>query len=362
MSSGAWRRRCASPALHAQFAAVDERGLAGYILARMLEGEFGRSAAQPALELVGVRPDIARPRRRPHLFDALVAMGRPPRRRPNCAPQAAWRDAAMLHWLDAHGLRAGAGADRRMRRRAVATTAPSATTRSTLPDGDGAGATRSISARRAGNDFERLARDSCRRALDDGGRPAAASCASTAASPAATAATTSRPSSAEALDDSSLRVSLVRAPRRRDRRLPDGARRPRRLRPHRAGGRDRHDRRRSATTRAAASAARCCRNCSSTSARCASSASRPWSRRATSALLGFLLRRRLRAVAAAAVRAPPRHGNERGVMRPTACMTPDDVGARRAAPGRRPRGRHEHRRTRPGLRHRGRRRRGVRST
>ncbi len=36
------------PALHAQFAASDARGLAGYILARVLEGEFGESAARVA--------------------------------------------------------------------------------------------------------------------------------------------------------------------------------------------------------------------------------------------------------------------------------------------------------------------------
>ena len=49
---GHWRRnyverRLATalrePALHAQFAACDSKGLAGYILARVLEGEFGRT-------------------------------------------------------------------------------------------------------------------------------------------------------------------------------------------------------------------------------------------------------------------------------------------------------------------------------
>ena len=37
------------PRLHAQFAACDEKGLAGYIFARVLEGEFGR--AEPGLRL-----------------------------------------------------------------------------------------------------------------------------------------------------------------------------------------------------------------------------------------------------------------------------------------------------------------------
>jgi len=43
------------PKLHAQLAAVDKRGLVGFILARVLEGEFGRSEPGLRLEVVGVR-------------------------------------------------------------------------------------------------------------------------------------------------------------------------------------------------------------------------------------------------------------------------------------------------------------------
>ncbi len=66
---GRWRRnyverRLAAairqPALHAQFAATDSKGLAGFILARVLEGEFGRSQPGLRLEMIGVRPDALR--------------------------------------------------------------------------------------------------------------------------------------------------------------------------------------------------------------------------------------------------------------------------------------------------------------
>ena len=40
------------PGLHAQFAACDEKGLAGYILARVLDGEFGTAAALSTILLV----------------------------------------------------------------------------------------------------------------------------------------------------------------------------------------------------------------------------------------------------------------------------------------------------------------------
>src|SRR6187401_1085800 len=46
------------PALHAQFAAVDERGIAGYLLARVLEGEFGGGERSLRIELVGTRAEL----------------------------------------------------------------------------------------------------------------------------------------------------------------------------------------------------------------------------------------------------------------------------------------------------------------
>ena len=45
------------PKLHAQFAACSEDGVDGFILARVLEGEFGRTEPGLRLELVAVRAD-----------------------------------------------------------------------------------------------------------------------------------------------------------------------------------------------------------------------------------------------------------------------------------------------------------------
>src|SRR6202162_1425424 len=64
------------PKLHAQFAAIDEKGLAGYILARVLEGEFGRLAPGLRLEVIGVRGDAKGQRVGACLFDALSDYGR----------------------------------------------------------------------------------------------------------------------------------------------------------------------------------------------------------------------------------------------------------------------------------------------
>jgi len=90
------------PKLHAQFAATDDRGLAGYILARVLEGEFGRRAFELRLEVIGVRADARGHGIGSSLFDALSDHGR----RHGIADvltQAAWNDHRMLRWLDAMG-------------------------------------------------------------------------------------------------------------------------------------------------------------------------------------------------------------------------------------------------------------------
>jgi GNAT superfamily N-acetyltransferase len=90
------------PKLHAQFAATDDKGLAGYILARVLEGEFGRVAPGLRLEVIGVRGDAMGHRVGACLFDALSDYGR----RHGCADvrtTAAWTDHRMLRWIDAMG-------------------------------------------------------------------------------------------------------------------------------------------------------------------------------------------------------------------------------------------------------------------
>ncbi len=108
---GRWRRNYVErrlaealrePALHAQFAACDERGLAGYILARVLEGEFGRREPGLRLEMVGMRPDARRRGGGARLFQALADWGRRHAIR-DVRTSAGWRNAQMLGWLDAMG-------------------------------------------------------------------------------------------------------------------------------------------------------------------------------------------------------------------------------------------------------------------
>jgi ribosomal protein S18 acetylase RimI-like enzyme len=142
------------PARHAQFAATDARGLVGYLLARLLRGEFGRSRPALRIELVGVRED-----RQGHgvgrlLLDALSSHAQ--RKGVTALRTAAdWRDHRMLRWFHATGFvlaperivecPVDPGSYRPERE---AMTAPSAE------------APREINWAPAGaNDFERLARD-----------------------------------------------------------------------------------------------------------------------------------------------------------------------------------------------------------
>jgi predicted N-acetyltransferase YhbS len=101
-------RRLASalrePGLHAQFGAVDGGTLAGYVLARVLEGEFGRTAPGLRLELVGVRPDRQHAGVGRALLDALAAWGARHGAR-ELRTSAGWRDHALLAWFDAMGFR-----------------------------------------------------------------------------------------------------------------------------------------------------------------------------------------------------------------------------------------------------------------
>ena len=101
-----FERRLASalrdPGRHVQFAASDERGLAGYILARVLTGEFGRPHPGLRLEIVGVRPNIKGRGVGAQLLQVLNDYAK----RHGFATvhtTAAWNDRAMLRWLDAMG-------------------------------------------------------------------------------------------------------------------------------------------------------------------------------------------------------------------------------------------------------------------
>ena len=90
------------PKLHAQFAAVDEHGLAGYILGRVLEGEFGRTAPGLRLEVVGVRSDAKGHGVGAKLFDALCDYGRR-HGLSDVRTQARWNDHRMVRWIDEMG-------------------------------------------------------------------------------------------------------------------------------------------------------------------------------------------------------------------------------------------------------------------
>lgn len=90
------------PKLHAQFAATDSQGVAGYILARVFTGEFGRVAPALRLEIIGVRHDARGQHVGASLFDALCDYAR----RHGIAEvrtTAAWNHHEILRWLDAMG-------------------------------------------------------------------------------------------------------------------------------------------------------------------------------------------------------------------------------------------------------------------
>ena len=145
------------PARHAQFAAADAQGLVGYLLARVLRGEFGRQ--QPALrvELVGVRREAQQHGIGRQLLDALIAYARR-HQVAELRTAARWNDHTMLKWLDAMGFALApdliidcAVADGSYRRERDTAHEPEA--------GRDMPSEIDYSAR-AGNDYEQLARDS----------------------------------------------------------------------------------------------------------------------------------------------------------------------------------------------------------
>jgi ribosomal protein S18 acetylase RimI-like enzyme len=94
------------PKLHAQFAAVRNGVLAGYVLARRLAGEFGGTEPALRLEVIGVRPEFRGQGIGRRLLAELEAWGR------HCAVRevhtlATWRDHDMLHFLDRAGFHLG---------------------------------------------------------------------------------------------------------------------------------------------------------------------------------------------------------------------------------------------------------------
>ena len=144
------------PKLHAQFAIADEQGLAGFILARVLEGEFGLTEPGLRLEVIGVRGDVKGQRVGARLCDALCDFGRR-HGMADIRTQAAWNDHSMLLWIDAMGF---ALAPNHMVDCAVdgGKYSPERDDPVAIPEGEGPA--REINyGGKAGNDFERLARD-----------------------------------------------------------------------------------------------------------------------------------------------------------------------------------------------------------
>ncbi len=144
------------PALHAQFAASDAHGLAGYILARVLEGEFGESERALRLEVVGARADLLGHGVGSRLIDALAAWGRATasrgsgRWRPGtiieCSPGSTGRD-SRLRETTSSTARCTAAPTRRQRDDVVSLPVGAGPAQEVAYDGG------------EGNDFERLARD-----------------------------------------------------------------------------------------------------------------------------------------------------------------------------------------------------------
>ena len=90
------------PAAYVQFAAVLDDHLAGYVLAHVLEGEFGRDVPAMSIEAIGARYDAKGAGVGRRLLDALADDARK-RGIGELRTQARWNDHAMLRWLDDNG-------------------------------------------------------------------------------------------------------------------------------------------------------------------------------------------------------------------------------------------------------------------
>ncbi len=145
-----------APKLHAQFAATDANGIAGYILARVLEGEFGRSEPGLRLETIGVRRDAQSHGIGRELLEVLAGWARRHDIR-DLRTQATWNDHGMLRWLDAMGF---ALAPNHIVDCAVAggQYTPERDDPVTIPRGEGPAQEIDYSAQ-SDNHYERLARD-----------------------------------------------------------------------------------------------------------------------------------------------------------------------------------------------------------
>ena len=95
-----------APAIHTQFAAEEGGVLEGYVLARRLEGEFGSVEPALRLEVISVRPGEQGHGYGDALLGALEAEARKLKIF-QVRTQAAWKDHAMLGFLDHAGFQLG---------------------------------------------------------------------------------------------------------------------------------------------------------------------------------------------------------------------------------------------------------------
>jgi len=95
-----------APALHTQFAAEEDGVLEGYVLARRLEGEFGRVEPALELEVISVRPGEQGHGYGDALLGALQAYARELGIL-EVRTQTTWRDHGMLGFLDHAGFKLG---------------------------------------------------------------------------------------------------------------------------------------------------------------------------------------------------------------------------------------------------------------
>ncbi|MDX1374613.1 MAG: GNAT family N-acetyltransferase [Burkholderiales bacterium] len=145
-----------TPELHAQFAVEEGGRLTGYVLGKVLEGEFGRTAPALRLEVIAVSPDAQGHGDGLALCAALEAEARR-RGIGELRTGASWRDHRMLQFLDHAGWSLGSNhvidcrvADARLGSSAEAPAVVEARERPADQNDYGAS---------AANDFEALARD-----------------------------------------------------------------------------------------------------------------------------------------------------------------------------------------------------------
>jgi len=91
-----------APALHAQYAVEEGGRFTGYVLGKVLEGEFGRTQPAVRLEVIAVSPDSQGHGDGVALCEALEAEARRRGIR-ELRTGASWRDSRMLRFLDHAG-------------------------------------------------------------------------------------------------------------------------------------------------------------------------------------------------------------------------------------------------------------------